>query len=130
MMTTRMTILWTMLMCTTALGADPKEITVTLTVPDSAWTIEIDEVYEVKNEVWVLSTVSRKPEVMGMQVISTIRNSVQVNAPDRPVKHIIMGKTWGWKNKEPYRFIKDRKGLEADLKSGKRLYKKAGKKKS
>jgi len=42
-MTKRMILPLVLLLCTTALGADEKEITVKLTVPDAAWTIAIDE---------------------------------------------------------------------------------------
>jgi len=37
----------------------------------------------------------------------------------------VIGKSWDWKNKEPYTFIKDLKQIEKELKSGKLLYKAA-----
>ena len=58
-MTKRMILPLVLLVCTTALGADEKEITVKLTVPDAAWTIAIDEVHKVGNESWVIAIVSR-----------------------------------------------------------------------
>ncbi|MEW6615726.1 MAG: hypothetical protein AB1401_09705 [Thermodesulfobacteriota bacterium] len=116
-----------LLLCTTALGADKKEITVKLIVPDSAWTIAIDEVHKVGNELWVISTVSRDPKMIGMQVISAVETSLQLAAPDLPIKHFVIGKTWGWKNKEPYTFIKNLKEIEKGLKSGKLLHRKAKK---
>ena len=125
--TKRMTLLLALLSCTTALGADKKEITVKLTVPDGAWTIVIDRVHEVKDELWVISTVSRDPNVMGTQVISMARASVKLAARDLPVKHFVTGKTWGWKNKEPYTFIKNLKQIKKELRSGKRLYRRAKK---
>jgi hypothetical protein len=106
------------------MAAKEKEITVKLTVPDAAWTLTIDEIYQVKNELWVISTVLRDPDMMGAQVISTVQASVKLAAPDLTVKHFIIGKTWGWKNKEPYSFIKNLKQIEKDLKPGKCLYKK------
>lgn len=123
-----MMLLSTLLFSTTALETEEREITVTLTVPDSAWAIAIEEVHEVKDEVWVISTVSRDPDVMGAQVISIVEASVKFAAPDLPVKHFVIGKTWGWKNEEPYTFIKNLKELEKELKSGKLLYKSAKKK--
>ena len=117
------TLLSTLLFSTTVLGAEEREITVTLTVPDAAWEISIDEVYEVKNEIWVISTVSRNPDIMASQVISIVKASVKFVAPDLPVKRFIVGKTWGWKNEEPYTFIKDLKELDRELKNGKLLYK-------
>lgn len=113
-----------LLLCTIVLGAGEKEITVKLTVPDATWKIAIDEVHHVGNEVWVISTVSREPGMMGAQVISIVQASLKLAVPDLPVKHFVMGKTWAWKNKEPYTFIRDLKQIEKELKSGKVLYKK------
>jgi hypothetical protein len=105
------------------LGAGEKEIAVKLTVPDAAWTIAIDEVHKVGNELWVISTVSQNPEVMGAQVISTVQASLKLTAPDLPMKYFIIGKAWDWVNKEPYTFIKNLKQIGEELKSGKLLYK-------
>ena len=107
----------------TALAAEEREITVTLTVPDSAWAISIEEVHEVQNEIWVITNVFRDPGMMGAQVISVVKDSVIMVAPDLPVKHFVIGKTWNWKNDEPYTFIENRNNLDCELKSGKRLYK-------
>lgn len=114
-----------LLLCTTAWGADQKEITVKLTVPDAAWTLAVEEVHEVANELWVIAVVARNPDVMGAQVISTVQTSLKLAAPDLPVKNFIIGKTWNWKNDEPYIFIEDLKQIEKELKSGKLLYKAA-----
>ncbi len=62
------------------------------------------------------------------QVISIVKASVKFTAPDLPVKHFVIGKTWDWKNEESYTFIKNLKELERELKSGKLLYKSAKKK--
>ena len=120
--------LFALLFCATALRAEQKDIAIELTVPDSAWIITIDEVHRVKNELWVVSTVSRDPNMMGAQVISTVRASVKLAATDLPVKHFVIGKTWGWKNNEPYTFLKNTKDIEKDLKSAKILFRKLKKK--
>jgi len=120
-----MILLLVLLFCTTAVGAADKEITVKLTVPDAAWTIAIDEVYMVGNELWVISTVSQNPDMMGAQVISTVQASLKLAAPDLPTKYFIIGKAWDWENEEPYTFIKNLKQIEKELKSGKLLYKAA-----
>jgi zinc protease len=122
------TLLAALLFSTTLLRAEEREITVTLTVPDAAWVIFINEVHEVKNEIWVISTVSRDPDMMGAQVISVVKASVKCAAADLPVKHFVIGKTWGWKYEEPYTFINNLKELERELKYGKLLYKSAEKK--
>jgi hypothetical protein len=111
-----------LLLCATASGAEEKELTVELTVPDSAWVVSIHGVHEVGNELWVISSVSRDPDAMGAQVISTVKDSVKLAAPDLPVKNYIIGKAWDWENKEPYTFIEDLKQIEQELAYGKLLY--------
>ena len=112
-----------LLLCTNALGMDEKEITVKLTVPDATWSIAIDAVYEVGDELWVVSMVSQDADMVGAQVISTMQATVTIAAPDLPVAHFIMGKTWNWKNAEAYTFVEDLKQIEDELESGKLLYK-------
>ena len=114
-----------MILCTTTLRAGEKEIMLELTVPDSSWTIAIDEVHRVGNELWVVSIVSRNPEVAGAQVISTVRDSLKLAAPDLPIKNFIIGKAWNWENPEPYIFITDLQQIGKELESGRLLYKAA-----
>jgi hypothetical protein len=85
-------------------------------------TLTIDEVRRVGNELWVVSTVARDPDTMGAQVISTVRASLRLEAPDLPVKHFVMGKSWDWQNQEPYVFIRQPAQLPGDLESGELLY--------
>ena len=125
MQMTRMLLPLVLLLYTTAWGADEKEITVKLTVPDAAWAIAIDEVHSVGNELWIISTVSRNPDLMGAQVISTVQASLKLAAPDLPMRYFVIGKTWHWKNEEPYTFIENLKQIEKALKSGKLRYKTA-----
>lgn len=127
--TKTMACLWALVLCTNLATADEKEIKVELTVPDSAWSLSIEEVYEVGKEIWVISRVSRASDAFGLQVISTLSDSVKLDVAEAPKKHFIVGKTWGWKNEEPYTFLKDRKEIEKELKSGKQLYQKAKKEK-
>ena len=124
-MTKRMILPLVLLLCTTAVYADEKDIAVKLTVPDATWTIEIHEVHKVGNELWVISTVSQNPDVMGAQVILTVQTSLKLAVPDLPMKNFIIGKAWAWENTEPYTFLKDLKQIEKELKSGKLLYKAA-----
>ena len=113
-----------LVMSAITVGAEEKPIEVRLTVPDAAWKIAIDSVHQVNKEVWVVSTVSRDPDVMGAQVISTVTAKVQISAGELPVKHFVIGKTWSWKNEEKHTFIKDLEKIEKDLAAGKVLYKK------
>lgn len=118
----KMMLLLALIFFTTTAGATEKEITIKLTVPDTTWTLAIREVHQVENELWVISAVSQKPDIMGAQVISTLQASVKIAGPNLPVKNFIIGKTWAWKNEEPYTFIADLKQIEAELNSGKRLF--------
>jgi heat shock protein HslJ len=121
-MTKKMIFMIILLFYSFAWGADEKKITVSLTVPDPTWSIGIDEVYTVGNELWIISIVSQNPDMMGAQVISTVQDSLKLAVPGLPVKNFIIGKTWAWENTEPYTFIPDLKQIETELKSGKRLY--------
>ena len=118
-------MIWPMvlLLCTNILRMEQKEITVKMTFPDATWSIAIDEVYEVEDELWVISIVSQNPDMIGAQVISTVQASLNLAAPDLPIEHFIIGKTWDWKNEEPYTFIEDQGQLADELESGKLLYK-------
>ena len=124
LMTKRMISLVVVLVCTAAWGADKKEITVELAVPDTTWVVAIHEVYEVGDELYVISIVSQDSNVMGAQVVSTVQDSLKLAAPDLPVKFFVIGKTWNWENEEPYTFIENLKPIQKELKSGKLIYKK------
>nr|WP_320014109.1 META domain-containing protein [uncultured Desulfobacter sp.] len=120
--TKRIILMLGLLLCAASVNAADKDISVKLTVPDTTWTIAISEVHKVGNELWVISIVSQTPDVMGAQVISTVQASLKLAAPNLPVKMFIIGKTWNWENLEPYTFINDLKGIDKELKSGKRIY--------
>lgn len=99
------------------------EITVILTVPDAAWAISIDEVFRVKDELWVIAVLQRMP-LMAAQVISTATDTVKIAAPALPVKYFVLGKTWQWQNEEAYTFLKNRDEIAEQLKTAPLLYKK------
>jgi len=120
--TNKIFMLLILILSTTFSCAKEKEITINLTVPDTTWQITIDDVYIVENELWVISTVSQNPDLMGAQVISKIQASVKLAAPDLPVKHFVLGKSWHWENDEPCIFIQDIKQIEKDLKSARHIY--------
>ena len=101
-----------------------RTITINCTVPSSGWTLEVDEVRRVGDELWVLSRLT-KPEGMALSVISTVKASVSLNAQDLPVKLFMTGKTWNWENDEPITFIKARADIATDLDAGALVYKKA-----
>ena len=102
--------------------AEPSEIMITVTVPDSAWQLEVLEVHQTDKEIIVISEVSRDPNVFGAQVITTLSQKLNLIIPDLPVKHYVLGKTWGWENQDKgVQFIKERKELDEMLKGAKKL---------
>ena len=105
----------------TANAEEKRTITVSLLSPSSGWSISIDEVYKVDKELWVIASLSNHPGP-GLQVITTVQDSIEITAEDFPLKHFVLGKTWNWENKEDMTFIKDRKDIADDLAKGKRLY--------
>ena len=105
-----------------AQDAKPGELQVTVTVPDSAWKLAIEGVYQTDKEVIVISKVSRAGDAIGLQVITTLSQKVLVAVPDLPVKRYVLGKTWGWENQDKgIEFIKDRKKLDELLKGAKKV---------
>jgi hypothetical protein len=95
---------------------------ITLQVPDAAWRLAVDAVYAVGNEVWVIASVRRDPNMMGAQMITTLKAKIPVDPAGRAVKVFVLGKTWGWANEEPYRFLSSRDEIAADLKPATRLF--------
>ena len=92
------------------------EIKVKVTVPDISWSIEINNVYEVKNELWVISTLSKQTEIelisnpypessikhskFALLLVTYAETSIKldINIGDIQIKHFIIGKTWNWEN--------------------------------
>ena len=105
----------------TANAEEKRTITVSLLSPSSGWSISIDEVYKVDKELWVIASLSNHPGP-GLQVITTVKDSIEITAEDLLLKHFVLGKTWNWENKEDMTFIKDRKDIAYDLAKGTRLY--------
>ena len=98
--------------------AKQRSISLQVTVPTSGWKVEIQEVYQVEKELWVISHLTSKGGI-ALQVISQVKDSVSVPKSSLPVKHFVTGKRWNWKNKEPYQFLKDRKKIDQELKKQK-----------
>lgn len=102
-------------------NAEPRTISVEVTVPDPAWKVTIREIYVKDDRLLVVSELERDPDVMAAQVISQTSDSVRVSAPDLPVDHYVLGRTFNW-SREPHRFIDDRSELTQILQSADRIY--------
>lgn len=97
-----------------------REIGVEVTVPDPAWEVSIEEIYQADGRLNVISRLTRDEEAMAAQVISTIEDRVTVAAPDLPVDHYLLGKTWDWREEE-HHFVANEEEL-APLRRGKRIF--------
>ena len=95
-------------------------IGVSLSAPNPSWSILIESIYMIENELWVISRLSQKPGMVA-QVITPISDKVRIQAPSLPVSHFILGKTWGWKGKEPYHFIASENEINEALSKAQRL---------
>ncbi|MBI4356749.1 MAG: hypothetical protein HY559_02575 [Gammaproteobacteria bacterium] len=97
-------------------------IKVELQAPDTTWGIEIQNVYQVNNELWVISALKQLPgEVLGAMVITPVFDQVVVPVSSETVKYFILGKTWNWENAEPYTFIQSVEEIKDDLKDAKTI---------
>ena len=76
-----------------------RTVDILLMVPSTAYKIQIQEVYQTPKELWVFSKVEGKG--IGLTVISKAKDSIKIKAPaDLPIKHFVLGKTWGWERAE------------------------------
>lgn len=97
--------------CLRHANAEPRTIAVEVTVPDPAWEVTIEKIYVKDQRLLVVSSLNRDRERMAPQVISRVSDSVETPAPDYPVAHYVLGKTFGWAQ-DPHHFIDDPKELE------------------
>lgn len=98
-----------------------RTISIELTVPDPAWQVVIDRVYLEDDRLVAVSKVERDPEAMAAQVISQASDTVRLEAPDLPIEHYVLGKTWGWAE-EDHRFLEDERQLQRELQGARLLY--------
>jgi hypothetical protein len=101
-----------------------RTISVELTVPSPAWSVSIEKIWIVQDEVWVLARAKRKEGVMAAQVITTVRDSVPVSAPPGPKKVFVYGKTWKWDSDEnsSLTFIRAPENLENKTGGARQIY--------
>ncbi|MGZ0709577.1 M16 family metallopeptidase [Coraliomargarita sp. W4R53] len=110
---------------TVAAPAENLPITVRLDVPDAGWRINIDQIYRTNESIVVVSKLSRDPDTMAAQVISTAADTVKI-APyetELPVRHYVLGKTWNWGDTGEYTFIESPDAMGNLFKASELLYK-------
>jgi hypothetical protein len=94
-------------------------VKVSLKAPDATWNVRIADVYDMGTDLWCVATLFQKPG-MGAMVITTVSDQATVVVPGgpKPVKVLVLGKTWKWANDEPYRFLASPDEIAGDLKKG------------
>ena len=113
-----------------ACAAGPRERTaappapapeIAVTVPDAAWVLRIERVVAVDHGIWIIARLGRRPGPAA-QMISTARAALPVALPDEPWRVFVAGKTWSWKNPEPYEFVPSLAPVLARAAEGRVLY--------
>jgi hypothetical protein len=125
-----LTVLGLFVGCTLADETEPSKkhkLSVEFTTPSSAEKAAISEAREVGGEIWVRVDILGAGGI-GLAVISKTKATAEITGPDKPIKYLVFGKTWGWKNEEKgITFLKDLPEKEAaeiekKYKAGKLLY--------
>ena len=96
-------------------------ISLSLRVPSTNWSLDIQEIWQVENELWVIATLGTVGDAGGA-AISIVTDSVEIIAEDLPIKYFILGKTWNWENQEPYTFINNKNEIEQSLNNGRLIF--------
>lgn len=103
-------------------GANRREQTLTATVrvPSGGYNLDIQNVYMVNNELWVVAELEEE-NPNAPRVNTTVADRIVVKAPEMPVRYYIIGEgldgTLG-----NYRFINNRQAIQNQLNSGRQLY--------
>lgn len=106
-------------------GADRKERTITAEIeaPSAGYDLEIQNVYAVNNELWVVSQLEEENPSAPKTTVR-VSDRVVINAPDIPVRQYIIGNRPDGSFNEQYAFIDSRERIDSQLASGKQLYSK------
>ncbi|KST69977.1 hypothetical protein [Mastigocoleus testarum] len=104
-------------------GANRKERTITteVEVPSGGYDLEVQSVYALNNELWVISQL-REENPNAPRATVRVSDNIVINAPDIPVRHYIIGERPKGNFNEQYTFINDRQQIASQLESGRQLY--------
>ena len=96
-------------------SAEPQQIHVGFSVPASNYKVKIQKVYQVGDEVWVVSKVTS--DGFGLQVISTAGDDITLDEKvDGKVIHKVLGKSWNWgKDTDTVHYVEDAKAFKDEL---------------
>lgn len=104
-------------------GAERQERTITVEaeVPSGGYNLEIQDVYTVNNELWVVSRLEEE-NPNAPQTAVRVSDRIVINAPDMPVRHYIIGERPRSSFNEQYTFIDSQQQIASQLESGRQLY--------
>jgi zinc protease len=96
-----------------------ESIAVSCDAPATNYGIEIQAVWLVKDEIYVISHINKKGDIGGA-AITNIKHQVKIKGvKSQKVKHYIAGKTWNWWEGDPAEFIKSTDEMYQQAKEGK-----------
>lgn len=72
--------------------------------PDASWSLETVSAFQVKKELWIIHQL-KQSQNMAAQVITPLSADINLSAPEQPIKHFVLGKTWSWKSDSEVIFI-------------------------
>lgn len=104
-------------------GAERQERTITaeVEVPSGGYNLNIQDVYAVNNELWVISRLEETNQ-NATEAITRVSDRIVINAPNIPVRHYIIGERPSATFNEQYEFIGDRQQIRSQLEAGRLLY--------
>ncbi|MGF1493797.1 MAG: hypothetical protein ACFBSC_15355 [Microcoleaceae cyanobacterium] len=104
-------------------GAEREERTITseIEVPSIGYDLNIQEIYVVNDEIWVVSQLSEiDPDAQ--EAIVRVSDRVVLNAPDMSVRQYIIGERPEGNYNEQYTFINGRQDIASELEAGRQIY--------
>jgi hypothetical protein len=97
-----------------------RSISLQVMLPDGSYYFSIQEVYQVGEELWVISSVQQSrwftecPVFVSMVLVEA-SDTVLVPQSSLPVRHFVIGPAYSGENEEPFQRLEDRKILDHDL---------------
>ncbi len=104
-------------------GAERQERTITaeVEVPSNGYDLNIQEIYSVDGELWVISRlVEENPNAP--ETSMRVSDRIVFNAPDMPVRHYVIGDRPAGTYNEQYTFIDNLEEINSQLAAGRQLY--------
>lgn len=103
--------------------AQTQKVTVRLDTPDAGWSLAIDQIFQLNDNLIVISKLKREGD-MAAQVISTVSDTVSIPVVDEGtiIRHYILGRTWDWGDKANYSFIENLDPLQSAIQQGELVY--------